>query len=198
MERLPTQMAGEALRSELVEGMLSMPSWQLARKTRGVLRTAAVAVMAFAMALVVAAQPAAAVAISPNAFVALHVVSTSNATLNCASNEVMVGVHLGQGKAICAQLNFGYRVGSTIIDPEFPATQVSSGPSMHGCPTSFLIQGINLQNELLVCVSLRDSVGNALDLTRFVHDGRGPSDDGTSPQSTVSVLECTPAASISL
>jgi hypothetical protein len=143
--------------------------------------TAAV-VIAIVMAQLVAAQPAAAVAISPNAFVSLHVVSTPNPTLNCASNEVMIGIHFAQGKATCAQLNFGYRVASTIIDPSgFGSTQVSSNPSMHGCPTSYLIQGINLQSEYLTCVSLRDSVGNALDLTAFVHDGRG--NDGT--QSTI-------------
>jgi hypothetical protein len=96
----------------------------------------------------------------------------------------MVGIHFAQGKAVCAQLNFGYRVASTIVDPSgIGSTQVSSNPSMHGCPTNYLVQGVDLQSEFLTCVSLRDSAGNSLDLTRFVHDGRGPSDDGT--QSTI-------------
>ena len=105
--------------------------------------------------------------------------------LQCGPNEVMIGVHINKGKLTCAQLNFGYQIANRIIDP-VDHTQVSSNPSMHGCPPDYLIQALSIfsgDTEELTCVSLRDSAGQALSLPNGVHDGRGPDDDGT--QSTI-------------
>lgn len=135
---------------------------------------------AVGLAQLVGAAPASAAVVANGAFVHHHVTSG----LNCGAEEVMVGVHLAQNKVICAALNFDYKVGTRITDPVH-GTQVSSNPVMHGCPPDFLIQGMKDFGgaEELTCVSLRNNQGQALTLTRGVHDGRGPNDNGT--QSTI-------------
>lgn len=121
--------------------------------------------------------------IAPGSFVFHHLVNG----LTCASNEVMVGIHMTQGKAICAQLNNGYQVGTAFydhyayFDSPGPNTQVSSSPSMHGCPTNYFIQGVQsfYGGEILRCVPLRTANGEALFYGKTLHDGRGPGDNGT-------------------
>ena len=102
----------------------------------------------------------------------------------CGNKEVMVGIHMKEHKVICASLNFGYRVLETIRDPK-KGTQVSSNPSMHGCPANYFIQKLisvnelNDRNEELVCVSLENKNDTALAAPTCEHDGRGPDDRGT-------------------
>lgn len=107
---------------------------------------------------------------------------------SCGANEVMVGIHINKSKVTCAQLNYDYKIANRIIDKP-RGTQVSSNPSMHGCPPSYLIQAIRRtgfgegSDEELSCVSLKNNVGQALELTEKLHDGRGRNDNGT--QSTI-------------
>lgn len=102
----------------------------------------------------------------------------------CKDDEVMVGVHIKKKKAICASLNFNYRVSNRTIDDK-NVTQVSSNPKMHGCARNFFIQGLKEvgflgdKKEKLVCVSLETENGIALEAPSCVHDGRGPYDKGT-------------------
>lgn len=112
-----------------------------------------------------------AVVIASNAFVAHH----KTDSLHCASNEVMVGIHLAQGKSICAALNFGYRVQVSVID-NAKGTQVGN-PAMHGCPANFFVQGVDLvgpgQDEVLTCVALQTAGSIALTYSSTLQDNHG-------------------------
>jgi hypothetical protein len=80
--------------------------------------------------------------VAQNAFVALHV-TPQGGLLGCGSNEVMIGIHLAQGRVICAALNLGYKVQVRYTDPS-QGTHVGSNPVMHGCPQNFFIQAVHL------------------------------------------------------
>jgi hypothetical protein len=169
-----------------------MPRWQLAGKVKSALALVAV-MLAVTVTQVVAAQPAAAVPLPANMFINLHVISATSSPplspkLICPRNEVMIGIHFEAKKAICAQLNHGYRIyNHAYIDTPRLGTQVSQNPSMHGCTSSWFIQGIggiSLGNQSLTCVKLVDSQGFLVSgLTQAVHDGRGDGNNGT--QSTI-------------
>jgi hypothetical protein len=113
--------------------------------------------------------------LAPGAFIHQHVVSG----FNCPSNEVMIGIHEGNSKVICAGLNHGYRVKIRYNDnTDFnggPNTQVSYSPTMHGCAPNYFIQGLGhgYTGEDLVCVSLETADGVALNYSSTLHDGRG-------------------------
>lgn len=116
--------------------------------------------------------------VAQNAFVALHV-TPAGAPLRCASNEVMIGIHLAQGRVICAALNFGYKVQIRYTDPPAPnGTRVGSNPVMHGCAPNFFIQAVNLmgpgQDESLDCVSLETADNVALTYSSTYQDGNSP------------------------
>jgi len=78
---------------------------------------------------------------------------------------------------ICAGLNFGYKIQVRVSDPPSPfGTRVGSNPVMHGCPTNFFIQGVNLigpgQDESLDCVSLQTADNIALTYNSTYQEGR--------------------------
>lgn len=114
--------------------------------------------------------------VAPGAFVALHV-SPQGGLLKCGANEVMIGIHLAQGRVICAALNFGYKVQVRVTDPVH-GTQVGSSPTMHGCPTNFFVQAVNLmgpgQDESLDCVSLETADNIALTYSSTYQDRNSP------------------------
>jgi hypothetical protein len=109
------------------------------------------------------------VTLAPGAFVAIH--ETNG--LNCAFNEVMIGIHFAQTKSICAGLNFGYRVQTTVTDPP-QGTQVGD-PAMHGCPNNYFIQGVapTGDDESLTCVALQTSSSVALTYSGTSMDSNG-------------------------
>ncbi|HEX3478792.1 MAG TPA: hypothetical protein VHT91_27410 [Kofleriaceae bacterium] len=116
--------------------------------------------------------------VAPNAFVALHV-TPAGAPLSCASNEVMIGIHLAQGRVICAALNFGYKVQLRYTDPPAPnGTSVGSSPVMHGCAPNFFIQAVHLmgpgQDESLDCVALETADNVALTYSSTYQDRNSP------------------------
>jgi hypothetical protein len=132
------------------------------------------AVLAVATTQVVAAQPAAASSLPSNTFTGLHVVAPSSygaTLLHCPSNEVMIGIHFNNKRAICAKLRNGYRVYHTYFDVK-PGTQVPEwAPKMHGCASFYIIQGIDLSNETLKCVALADSAGRPVsELPKWHYD----------------------------
>jgi hypothetical protein len=103
---------------------------------------------------------------------------------SCGLSKVMVGIHITKQKVTCARLNYDYKVANRIVD-KYRGTQVSSNPSMHGCPANYLIQALQRYglDEDLTCISLKNNLGQALEFTSALHDGRGPNDNGT--QSTI-------------
>ncbi len=110
------------------------------------------------------------VGLTPGAFTNLHVVDGTS----CKPLEVMIGIHVNDKKAICAELNYDYRIDDRYVDG-WPSTPVSFSPAMHGCAPNYFIQGIILRNhdELLTCVSLETANGVALRYSGTLHDGRG-------------------------
>jgi len=116
--------------------------------------------------------------VAHNSFVALHV-TPQGALLRCASNEVMIGIHLAQGRVICAALNFGYKVQSRYTDPPAPdGTRVGSNPVMHGCAPNYFIQAVTQMGpgraESLDCVSLQTANNVALTYSSTYQDGSSP------------------------
>ena len=147
-----------------------MPRWQPTKRIKRVIGAASI-LLALSVAPFVAAQGASASTIPTGSFVSIHQVHSTDANLTCASNEVMIGIHFGQADALCAQLNFGLHGGSVITDTCCPGqTVVGSSPAMHGCPSDYLVQTVNLMTQNFACVSLRDSLGNAATLSTFVED----------------------------
>ncbi len=96
------------------------------------------------------------VTIPPGAFINHHVVSG----FNCGPLEVMIGIHEGASKVICAELNFNYRIDDRYSDDNTP---VSFSPAMHGCAPSYFIQGIHHYrgySERLDCVARKREAWN--------------------------------------
>ncbi len=110
------------------------------------------------------------VAIPPGTFIHHHVVSG----FNCGPHEVMIGIHEGTSKVICAELNFNYRIADRYADPP-GGIKVSFSPAMHGCAPNYFIQGIThyASGEFLECVSLETPDGVGLTYSGTLHDGRG-------------------------
>jgi len=147
-----------------------MSRWQSTRRIKRAVGAAAI-LLALFVAPFVAAPGASASTIPTGSFVSIHQIHTTDANLNCASNEVMIAIHFSRGYALCAQLNFGLHVGSFVTDICCPGqTQVGDSPKMHGCPSDYLIQTVNLMTQNFTCVSLRDSLGNAATLSTFAED----------------------------
>jgi hypothetical protein len=116
--------------------------------------------------------------VAPGAFVS-PVENAQGSALACGPQQVMLGIHLAQGRVICASLNFGYKVLARYNDPAAPqGTQVGANPAMHGCRRPFFIQAVNLtgpgQDETLDCVSLETADNIALDYSSIYQDGDSP------------------------
>ncbi len=101
-------------------------------------------------------------------------------SLVCGTNEVMVGIHIGQAKALCAGLTNNYSVSNSLTDPGPNGHQVSSGPSMHGCPDGYFIQGVTVTgglfaapNEILKCVAFKNPSGTLATSGSCVRDNDG-------------------------
>ena len=173
-----------------MKAILASPAAHISGKASGTMgrklqRSALAVAFAVSVAPLVMAEPASAVTMAQGTFVQPYVRSG----FSCPSTQVMLGIHVNKQKVICAVLNYGYRIQNRYTDYA-RGTQVSSNPSMHGCAQNYVIQAVSgispfstAKDEDLTCVSLQTSSGQPLAFTNSVHDGRGPSDNGT--QSTI-------------
>jgi len=101
-------------------------------------------------------------------------------SLVCGANEVMIGIHIGQGKALCAGLTNNDSVSNSLTDAGPNGHQVSSDPSMHGCPTGYFIQGVTVttglfaaNNEILKCVAFKSPNGSLVSSGSCVRNNAG-------------------------
>jgi hypothetical protein len=110
-------------------------------------------------------------ALGPPNFVDLHIQND----LVCPNGEVMIGIHWGQKKSICAALGNGIAVAKSYHDHNAHPTQVSFSPSMHGCLHGYFIQAVYDvgAKKTYECVLLEDANGAELAPTTCKHDGKG-------------------------
>jgi hypothetical protein len=97
------------------------------------------------------------VANDPPVWINVHLepLNPAVAGIQCARGEVMIGIHLGQRKMICAGFTFPFEIFDTLTDPPRGHT-VGASPEMHGCPAGYFIQGIvqTGDDEFLNCVAI--------------------------------------------